>query len=112
MTLSLIGQEIEVNIESLGGLGDGIAAYNGKPVFVAKACVGDRLRRPFAWRIEQKFPLADDINPLRVFRSVHWSRLPLREFSLRDSAGFRAWILPVGDKHVERPTNPSLKQRW
>jgi len=36
--------DLEVTVESLGGLGDGIASYNGKPLFVAKSCVGDRLR--------------------------------------------------------------------
>ncbi len=33
-----------VDISSLGGLGDGIATLNGKPVFVEKAAAGDRLR--------------------------------------------------------------------
>ena len=35
---------MEVTITSLGGLGDGIADYNGKPVFVPKTVVGDKLR--------------------------------------------------------------------
>ncbi|MGE0754334.1 MAG: class I SAM-dependent RNA methyltransferase, partial [Alphaproteobacteria bacterium] len=34
----------EISIRSLGGLGDGIAEYDGKPLFVPKACVGDRLK--------------------------------------------------------------------
>ena len=33
----------EVIVESLGGLGDGIARLSGKPLFVPKSCVGDRL---------------------------------------------------------------------
>lgn len=33
----------DVTIQSLGGLGDGIAELNGKPLFVSKSCVGDRL---------------------------------------------------------------------
>jgi len=36
--------EEEVVVESLGGLGDGIASLDGRPVFIAKSCVGDRLR--------------------------------------------------------------------
>lgn len=35
--------DIEIIIKSLGGLGDGIGSHNGKPVFVAKACAGDRV---------------------------------------------------------------------
>lgn len=35
---------VDVTITSLGGLGDGIADVNGKPLFVPKSCVGDRLR--------------------------------------------------------------------
>ena len=34
---------IEVTVDSLGGLGDGIASLNGKPVFIPKSCVGDQL---------------------------------------------------------------------
>jgi 23S rRNA (uracil1939-C5)-methyltransferase len=34
----------DVRIESLGGLGDGIATLNGKPLFVPKACAGDHVR--------------------------------------------------------------------
>lgn len=34
---------VTVTIESLGGLGDGIASLNGKPLFVPKACAGDQL---------------------------------------------------------------------
>lgn len=37
-------EAIEVKIESFGGLGDGIATYDGKPVFVAKSVAGDVLR--------------------------------------------------------------------
>ena len=33
----------EITIDALGGLGDGIANLNGKPLFVAKSCPGDRL---------------------------------------------------------------------
>lgn len=34
---------IEIKIESLGGLGDGIASHDGKPVFVPKSVIGDVL---------------------------------------------------------------------
>ncbi|MEK6747433.1 MAG: hypothetical protein AABY33_10445 [Pseudomonadota bacterium] len=34
----------DVKIESLGGLGDGIGSYQGKPVFVPKSVVGDVLK--------------------------------------------------------------------
>jgi 23S rRNA (uracil1939-C5)-methyltransferase len=34
----------DIHITSLGGLGDGIAELDGKPVFVEKAAVGDQLR--------------------------------------------------------------------
>jgi len=34
---------VMVTVESLGGLGDGIASYNGKPLFIPKSCAGDRL---------------------------------------------------------------------
>jgi len=37
-------EPIEVTVESLGGLGDGIANHNGKPLFIAKSCDGDRLK--------------------------------------------------------------------
>jgi 23S rRNA (uracil1939-C5)-methyltransferase len=37
-----MGSQI-ITIKSLGGLGDGIADLNGKPVFVSKACAGDVL---------------------------------------------------------------------
>lgn len=36
-------QSIETTITSLGGLGDGVATHNGKPLFVPKSCAGDRL---------------------------------------------------------------------
>jgi 23S rRNA (uracil1939-C5)-methyltransferase len=32
-----------VTVSSLGGLGDGIGDIDGKPVFIAKACAGDKL---------------------------------------------------------------------
>ena len=35
---------MEITITSLGGLGDGIADHNGKPVFVPKTVIGDRVR--------------------------------------------------------------------
>ena len=35
---------IDVDITSLGGLGDGLGSHNGKPVFVPKSLPGDRLR--------------------------------------------------------------------
>jgi len=35
---------VDITIESLGGLGDGIGRLDGKPVFVPKSCVGDRLK--------------------------------------------------------------------
>jgi 23S rRNA (uracil1939-C5)-methyltransferase len=38
------GASADITIESLGGLGDGVAHINAKPLFVAKSCVGDRLR--------------------------------------------------------------------
>lgn len=41
---SLLGAIIEARITALGGLGDGISSYNEKPLFVAKSCVGDKLR--------------------------------------------------------------------
>jgi 23S rRNA (uracil1939-C5)-methyltransferase len=41
---NLISNIIEVKIESLGGLGDGIATHNGKPIFVTKSVVGDVLK--------------------------------------------------------------------
>jgi 23S rRNA (uracil1939-C5)-methyltransferase len=34
---------LELTVESFGGLGDGIANHEGKPVFIPKACVGDKL---------------------------------------------------------------------
>src|SRR4051812_3050178 len=34
---------IKVTVDSLGGLGDGIASFNGKPVFIPKSCPGDTL---------------------------------------------------------------------
>ena len=34
---------VEITVESLGGLGDGVGTVNGKPVFIPKACAGDRL---------------------------------------------------------------------
>lgn len=33
-----------MKIESIGGLGDGIGSYDGKPVFVPKSVIGDKLR--------------------------------------------------------------------
>jgi 23S rRNA (uracil1939-C5)-methyltransferase len=33
----------QVTVETLGGLGDGIASLNGRPVFIPKSCPGDRL---------------------------------------------------------------------
>ncbi len=33
----------EISINALGGLGDGIADYNGKPLFIEKAAAGDHL---------------------------------------------------------------------
>lgn len=35
---------VEVTIDSLAGLGDGVVHYNGNPLFVPKSCVGDRLK--------------------------------------------------------------------
>lgn len=35
---------VDITIGSLGGLGDGIADINGKPLFVSKSCAGDRLQ--------------------------------------------------------------------
>ncbi|NBX04109.1 MAG: class I SAM-dependent RNA methyltransferase [Alphaproteobacteria bacterium] len=35
--------QIEVEIDSVGGLGDGIGKHAGKPVFVPKSCAGDKL---------------------------------------------------------------------
>lgn len=34
---------MEVRVDTLGGLGDGVAAHEGRPVFIAKSCPGDRL---------------------------------------------------------------------
>ncbi len=34
---------MQIKVDALGGLGDGIASYDGKPVFIAKACPGDTL---------------------------------------------------------------------
>lgn len=34
---------VEITIDSIGGLGDGIGHFEGKPVFVPKSCAGDRL---------------------------------------------------------------------
>jgi 23S rRNA (uracil1939-C5)-methyltransferase len=34
----------EVTVSSLGGLGDGLASLNGKPLFIEKAAAGDRLK--------------------------------------------------------------------
>lgn len=36
--------EIEVTIDALGGLGDGIARLHGKPIIIPKTCGGDRLK--------------------------------------------------------------------
>ena len=38
---------IDITVEMLGGLGDGIASYQGKQVFIPKACAGDRLEVDF-----------------------------------------------------------------
>jgi tRNA/tmRNA/rRNA uracil-C5-methylase (TrmA/RlmC/RlmD family) len=38
-----IFESITVTVNSLGGLGDGISDINGKPVFISKACAGDKL---------------------------------------------------------------------
>jgi 23S rRNA (uracil1939-C5)-methyltransferase len=35
---------VDITISSLGGLGDGVASYKGKPLFVPKACAGDHLK--------------------------------------------------------------------
>ena len=35
---------LDITIDSLGGLGDGIGRHDGRPVFVPKSCAGDRLR--------------------------------------------------------------------
>jgi hypothetical protein len=35
--------QIEVEIDSVGGIGDGIGKLGGKPVFVPKSCAGDKL---------------------------------------------------------------------
>lgn len=35
---------VELKIESFGGLGDGIGSYEGKPVFIPKSVIGDRLK--------------------------------------------------------------------
>jgi 23S rRNA (uracil1939-C5)-methyltransferase len=40
---SAISESFEVTVESLGGLGDGIATHNNKPLFIPKSCAGDRL---------------------------------------------------------------------
>ncbi len=34
---------VEITVETLGGLGDGIANHKGKPIFIPKACAGDVL---------------------------------------------------------------------
>ncbi|SMF60761.1 23S rRNA m(5)U-1939 methyltransferase [Tistlia consotensis] len=38
------GRQVEVTIEGLGGRGDGVATWQGSPVFVAQTVVGDRLK--------------------------------------------------------------------
>ncbi len=38
-----IFESITVTVNSLGGLGDGIGDIGGKPVFISKACAGDKL---------------------------------------------------------------------
>lgn len=38
------GRQVEVTIEGLGGRGDGVATFEGKPVFVPQTVAGDRLR--------------------------------------------------------------------
>ena len=43
-SLPSLGSIVEARITSLGGLGDGVAEHGGKPLFISKACVGDRLR--------------------------------------------------------------------
>jgi 23S rRNA (uracil1939-C5)-methyltransferase len=43
MTSSPTGTCLELVVESLGGLGDGIASYGGKPVFIPKTSPGDRV---------------------------------------------------------------------
>jgi 23S rRNA (uracil1939-C5)-methyltransferase len=37
-------EPVDVTVGSLGGLGDGIATYQNKPLFIPKACAGDRVR--------------------------------------------------------------------
>lgn len=38
------GRQIEVTIEALGARGDGLAKFDGRPVFVAQALPGERMR--------------------------------------------------------------------
>lgn len=38
------GRQVEVTIEGIGGRGDGVATWHGRPVFVAQTVAGDRLR--------------------------------------------------------------------
>ncbi len=38
------GRQVEVTIEGIGGRGDGVATFEGKPVFVPQTVPGDRLR--------------------------------------------------------------------
>ncbi|MEX0758060.1 MAG: TRAM domain-containing protein, partial [Tistlia sp.] len=38
------GRQVEVTIEGIGGRGDGVATWDGKPVFVAQTVAGDRLK--------------------------------------------------------------------
>ncbi len=45
----------DITIRSLGGLGDGIVDYEGSPLFVAKACAGDKLRVRISRRSAQEF---------------------------------------------------------
>ena len=35
---------IDITIDTLGGLGDGMIMHDGKPLFVPKSCAGDKLR--------------------------------------------------------------------
>jgi len=50
-----MARPIEVTIESLGGLGDGIASLGGKPIFIPKSCVGDRLEVNIVQEKSDKF---------------------------------------------------------
>jgi 23S rRNA (uracil1939-C5)-methyltransferase len=46
---------VRVTVHSLGGLGDGIATHNGKPLFIQKSCAGDVLDVKITHETKEKY---------------------------------------------------------